>query len=378
MKMILKNAMVLDEEFNFNKFDVGIIGERISLSGSKCSGEVLDLGGMYLVPGLIDTHIHGAYGAEADWATKESLDTMSRFEASQGVTTFAPTIRTLSLADIEYAIKSIASVKSVGGAKNGGIHLEGPFVSHQYKGALLEDYIIDPNISVLRSFCEAGKGAIKIITLSPELEGADKLIQYAVSQGIAVSIGHTNASFEETEQAISLGATQVTHLFNAMRPFNHREPGVLGSVLNNEKVKCELICDFVHVHPSVVKMAYKLKGGDLINVISDSCSAAGLGDGEYSVSGQTRYVSGGVARTQNGTIAGSIKTVLNGVQNLVSIGIPLETAVKTASINPAKTLGIDKETGSIQCGKYADLAVLDKSLNVQHTFVNGKCAYKAQ
>jgi N-acetylglucosamine-6-phosphate deacetylase len=376
--MILKNAMVLDEEFKFRRLDVGITGERISLSNIGNSGKVLDLDGMYLVPGLIDTHIHGAYGAEADSGTKESLDTISRFEASHGVTTFVPTIRTLPISDMVDAIKAITSVEDVSGAKIGGIHIEGPFVSHKYKGALLEEYIIEPSVEILRNFCDAGKGTVKIITLSPELNGADILINYAVSQGIIVSMGHTNASFEETERAVNWGATQVTHLFNAMRPLNHREPGVLGYVLNNNNIKCELICDFVHVHPTVVEMAFKLKGDGLINIISDSSSAAGLGDGEFSVSGQTRYVSGGVARTKSGTIAGSIQTVLNGVQNLVSIGIPLETAVKTASINPAKTLGIDGETGSIQCGKFADLLVLDNELKVQYTFINGKCVYKAQ
>jgi N-acetylglucosamine-6-phosphate deacetylase len=376
--MILKNAMVLDEEFKFRRLDVGITGERISLSNIGNSGKVLDLDGMYLVPGLIDTHIHGAYGAEADSETKESLDTISRFEASHGVTTFVPTIRTLPISDMVDAIKAITSVEDVSGAKIGGIHIEGPFVSHKYKGALLEEYIIEPSVEILRNFCDAGKGTVKIITLSPELNGADILINYAVSQGIIVSMGHTNASFEETERAVNWGATQVTHLFNAMRPLNHREPGVLGYVLNNNNIKCELICDFVHVHPTVVEMAFKIKGDELINIISDSSSAAGLGDGEFSVSGQTRYVSGGVARTKSGTIAGSIQTVLNGVQNLVSIGIPLETAVKTASINPAKTLGIDGETGSIQCGKFADLLVLDNELKVQYTFINGKCVYKAQ
>lgn len=370
--------MVLDEEFKFRRLDVGITGERISLSNIGNSGKVLDLDGMYLVPGLIDTHIHGAYGAEADSETKESLDTISRFEASHGVTTFVPTIRTLPISDMVDAIKAITSVEDVSGAKIGGIHIEGPFVSHKYKGALLEEYIIEPSVEILRNFCDAGKGTVKIITLSPELNGADILINYAVSQGIIVSMGHTNASFEETERAVNWGATQVTHLFNAMRPLNHREPGVLGYVLNNNNIKCELICDFVHVHPTVVEMAFKIKGDELINIISDSSSAAGLGDGEFSVSGQTRYVSGGVARTKSGTIAGSIQTVLNGVQNLVSIGIPLETAVKTASINPAKTLGIDGETGSIQCGKFADLLVLDNELKVQYTFINGKCVYKAQ
>ncbi len=375
--MLLKNALVLDDSFCLKSIDIEIKGERIACRSETSNEDQLDLSGMYLIPGLIDTHIHGANGAEVDTGTDTSLNTVSEFEARHGITTFAPTIQALALSDMLQAIKAVRSIHNVRGAKIGGIHLEGPFVSEAYKGALLAEYIHIPDIEVLKSLVKASEGMVKLITLAPELEGAGELIQYAVLKGITVSMGHSNATYEQVLKAIEQGAAQTTHTFNAMRPLNHREPGILGAALTNDKVKCELICDFLHVHSAIVNMVFKLKGEDGINLISDSCSAAGLGDGEYWVNGQKYIVKDGAIRTLAGTIAGSTKTLMDGVRNLIRIGIPFESVIKAASLNPAKTLGIDGDTGSILPGKYADLVALDKDLNVLYTFINGKCIYKA-
>lgn len=378
--MILKNAVVIDEYFKQNRLDIKIENEYIVNIGERLEGEAFDLSGMYIVPGFIDTHIHGAYGVEMAEAgtTVQQLNAVSKFEASQGVTCFAPTVRILPLDEMCAAIERIAFIKQTDGAKIGGIHVEGPFVSETYKGALLKEYIYKPGVEIIKRFYEAGGGLVKLLTMAPELEGAEATIQYAASNGIVVSIGHTNASYEQTEKAIAWGVSQATHTFNAMRPLNHRDPSALGAVLTNENVTCELICDFIHLHPAIVKMVYKLKGDDKINVISDSCAAAGKSDGEYIVGGQKRYVKDGVVRTSDGTIAGSAKTVYDGVKNLINIGIPIESAIKMASVNPAKTLGIEAETGSIQVGKCADLVVLDKEFNVKYTFVNGKAVFSCE
>lgn len=378
--MILKNAVVIDGDFKQNRLDIDIQDGRIAQIGKHLEGESLDLSGMYVVPGFIDTHMHGAYGVELaePEVTAGQIQTVCAFEASQGVTCFAPAIRILAPSDMCRAIERIRSAKPARGAKIGGIHVEGPFVSETYRGALLKDYIQKPSVDMVKSFCKAGGGLVRILTLSPELEGAEDVIRYAVSNGITVSIGHTNASYEETENAIAWGAARLTHTFNAMRPLHHRSPGVLGSALTNEKVICELICDFIHLHPAAVKMVYLLKGDDRINVISDSCAAAGKADGEYMLGGQKRYVKDGVIRTEDGTIAGSSKTVYDGVKNLVRIGVPLESAVKMASINPAKALKIDKETGSIAEGKAADLVVLDKDLHIRYTFVDGTRVFDSE
>jgi len=214
------------------------------------------------------------------------------------------------------------------------------------------------------------------MTVAPEAEGATDLIRYAVGRGVTVSLGHTMATFDETQAAIEAGASQLTHTFNAMVGLNHREPGVLGAGLTNPDVVCEMICDYVHLHPAVVKMVYLLKGADNINMISDSGHAAGMNVEQFTVDGLTRYVKDGVVRLADGTIAGSAKTMLDGVHNLLASGLPLEDISKMASLNPAKSLKLDQVTGSIQVGKLADLVVLDRNYKPIFTFVNGTCVYE--
>ena len=228
----------------------------------------------------------------------------------------------------------------------------------------------------LDKMIEAGDGMLKLITIAPDNEGSIEFIRYAVERGLTVSMGHTDADFETAQAAIDAGATQLTHTFNAMRPLNHREPGVLGAALTDNRVKCEAICDYIHLHPATVKLIYAAKGADRINMISDSGTAAGITVSEFEVDGVKRYVKDGVVRLADGTIAGSARTVLDGVKNLVSSGIPLRDVSKMASLNPAKTLGMDDTIGSIAVGKLADLVVLDNALNVEYTFINGKCEYK--
>ena len=375
--MILKNALVMDEDFCLKELDIRIENEKITEIGKGLSGnDVLDFTGRYILPGFIDTHIHGAYGIRIDDAVGD-YNRITEFEASQGVTAIAITTDTAEFTDIlEQIERAVVISEKCKGTKIVAIHAEGPFLSQSKKGAMSPEYILAPDNEKLDKMIEAGKGMLKLITIAPDNDGSIEFIHYAKSKGLVVSMGHTDADYETAVSAIDAGATQLTHTFNAMRAINHREPGILGAVFENESVKCEVICDYIHLHPAIIKMIYKIKGADKINMISDSGTAAGLDISGFEVNGVKRYIKDGVVRLADGTIAGSARTLLDGVKNLVSSGIPLEDVSKMASLNPAKTLGIDDETGSIAVGKLADLVILDKDLNVCETFINGKSEYK--
>ena len=375
--MILKNALVMDENFGLKELDIRIENEKIAEIGTGLAGdETLDFSGKYILPGFVDTHIHGANGIRIEDAVGDH-NKMTVFEASQGVTSIAIAADTAEFSDILDQIERATVLsQKCRGAKIVAIHAEGPFLSQSKKGARDSRYILKPDSEKLDKMIEAGKGMLKLITIAPDNEGSIEFIRYAKSKGLVVSMGHTDSDYETATAAIDAGATQLTHTFNAMRPINHREPGILGAVFENDDVKCEVICDYIHLHPAIIKMIYKIKGADKINMISDSGTAAGLDISEFEVNGVKRYIKDGVVRLADGTIAGSARTLLDGVKNLVSSGIPLEDVSKMASLNPAKTLGIDDETGSIAVGKLADLVVLDKDLNVCETFINGKSEYK--
>ena len=220
-----------------------------------------------------------------------------------------------------------------------------------------------------------GKGLLKIVAVAPELENAVEFTKYAVENGIAVSIGHTNATYEETMEVINTGATHAVHTFNAMRPFNHRDPGVLGAVLTDDRVNCEAICDFIHLNPVTIDMIYRLKGADRMIMVSDSVKAAGTDSDEMIVQGRKCIVKDGAIKLPDGTICGSAMTLLNGVQHLMKRGIPAADVAKMAAYNPAKSIKMENEVGSIAVGKYADLVVMDNEYNIDSTFINGVCVY---
>lgn len=386
--MILANGIIVDENFKLRKCDLRIEGEKIAeigqgLSeegkGAESSGEIFDLSGRYILPGFIDTHIHGAYGKRISDKDVD-LSRITRFEATQGVTGIAITTAssefTALLAEMECAAS--AAMDKPKGTKILGIHAEGPFLNSKRKGAMNANNIIAPDIEKLDIMIKHSKGFLKIITIAPESPGALKLIQHAAAKGLMVSLGHTDATFEEAQAGIKAGASQSTHTFNAMRLYNHREPGVLGAVLLSDEVTCEMICDYVHLHPATCEMIYRMKGADHIRMVSDSGHAAGMDIAEFEVNGIMRYVKDGVVRLADGTIAGSAKTLLDGVKNLLKAGIPMGDVTKMASYNPAKSLKLEQTTGSIAVGKCADLVVLNKDYDVEYTFVNGECVYRKE
>lgn len=376
--MILANAVIVDEDFKLRRCDLRIEGEKITEIGEGLTGEeILDLDGMYIMPGFIDTHIHGACGTRISDENAD-LGQITRFEATQGVTGIAITTACSEFSRLLQQIDS--AVEAAGkpdGAKIAGIHAEGPFINPKRKGAMSVEYILNPDTEKFDRMLEHGKGLLKIMTVAPEIPGATTLIKYAVDKGVAVSLGHTDATYEQARAGIEAGSSQSTHTFNAMRAYNHREPGILGAVLTSPEVTCEMICDYVHLHPATVEMIYRLKQADHIRMVSDSGHAAGLHVTEFEVDGVMRYVKDGVVRLADGTIAGSAKTLLDGVKNLLAAGIPMGDVAQMASYNPAKSLKIEHTTGSIAVGKYADLVVLNKDYDVEYTFVNGKCVYQS-
>ncbi|MBR3873326.1 MAG: N-acetylglucosamine-6-phosphate deacetylase [Clostridia bacterium] len=377
--MILKNATVMDENFCLRKCDLQIKNGKIAAVADMLDGDnAVDLSGSLILPGFIDSHLHGAMGCKISDAAPE-LHKITQYEATQGVTSIA--ISTVCsdyhhlLAQIDMAVKA-AAVKA--GAKIAAIHAEGPFINPAKKGAMDEKFILLPDCEKLDEMIDHAKGLLRLITLAPEMEGSLDFITHAVSRGLTVSMGHTTATYEQAQAAIRAGATQTTHTFNAMRPYSHREPGILGAALTDPAVRCEMICDHTHLHPAVMKLIWQMKGADGINIISDSEYGAGLDVPEVMVDGQLHYIRDGVMVLEDGTIAGSASSMLCGIQNLIKDGIPLEDISRMASINPAKTLKIDHETGSIAVGKAADLVVLNKDYDVLYTYVDGECVYRKE
>lgn len=377
--MILRNGMVVDGAFQLRRCDLhiqdGIITGLSEGTNDSADEEILDMTGKYILPGFIDTHMHGAVGHKLSDPSPD-LEAISRFEATEGVTSLS--IATVC-SDFDHILRQIdlavEASKNVSGAKIAGIHAEGPFINIKKKGAMDPKYIIAPDTVKLDQMLEHGCGLLKMITLAPETEGALAVIRHAVNRGLVVSMGHTEATYGETEAAIAAGASQATHTFNAMRALSHREPGILGSVLTNPKVRCEMICDHTHLHPATIKLIYGMKGADQINIISDSEHGAGMKEKEILVDGEIRYIEDGVMKLADGTIAGSASTMLDGVKNLIADGIPLTDIAKMASYNPACTLGIDQTTGSIAVGKAADLAILDENYNIAATYIDGVCVF---
>lgn len=372
--MLIKNGFVLNGKTNkFEQADLNIENGIINNIGQDIAGDdVFDADGNYVIPGFIDTHIHGCVGVEFA-SPDEDFGKACKWLASEGTTAFAATVRALPVDRVVSAIRNILreSQKNRDGANVVGINLEGPFVSRK-KSGVMNPPDIECNAETVELFAKEANGMLKIMTVAPERENAIDAIRTAVKNGVNVSVGHTEALYAETVAAIDAGATRATHVFNAMRPFSHRETGVLGAVLTDERVCCEMICDLVHLDEATIKMVCRLKGSENITLVSDTGFMSGLGDGEYIVDGRTRIVKDGVCRNTEGRIAGSCVSMLAGARNLLKMGMPLESVSVMASENPAKAVGAFAKMGSIDIGKQADIIVCDKELNIKAVFVKGK------
>ncbi len=334
-----------------------------------------------IVPGFIDQHIHGAGGADAMDGTIEALGTIANAVASEGTTTFLATTMTQSPENILKAMKAVKEYREnspIDGAEVAGIHLEGPFISLKHIGAQPKEFVAKPDIEVFDKYNQASGNAIRIVSLAPEEENADKLIAHLNSQGIIASVGHSDAGYADIEKAIGAGLKNVTHTFNAQKGLHHREIGTVGSALYFDSLNCEAICDTIHLSIPAIKLLIKNKPHDKFTLITDSMRAKHLSDGISELGGQKVIVKNGEARLENGALAGSILKMSDAIKNLVlKCDIPFTDAIDFATVNPAKNLGIFDSVGSIEQGKRANLTVLDGEFNVKLTVRDGNVIYKA-
>lgn len=373
--MILKNVCFYNEIFEKQIADFRIENGKITEIG-VIDEDGKDMSGLTALPGFIDIHIHGGNGGDFSDANRNALDKISTYLAKHGVTSFCGTSMTLdnkSLTDIVKCGRAYAGNEA--GAKLVGINLEGPFISYDKKGAQNGAFVRAGTVEEFNQLFEDSGEMVKLITIAPEAFDSTEFITEA-SKKCAVSIGHTSADSKETQKAIQLGICHATHLYNAMSGMSHREAGVVGTVMDNENVMCELICDGGHVCPVVVRNTFRILGENRICVISDSMRGAGLGAGSFDLGGQTAYVheNGKYAVLEDGTIAASITNVFNEFKNLISFGIDFRTALKGCTINPARAIGLDDEIGSLAAGKSADIIFVDEKLDLKEVYINGKLA----
>ena len=340
--------------------------------------EVIDARGGVVSAGLIDVHIHGFGGREAGDIGADELLTMSRELLRTGVTAWLPTVSCLPLARYAQVLPEIGRARDASfapgfdGARILGAHAEGPFLNAKKSGAQNPDYILPPDVESLRPWL----GAVRLMTVAPEGEGAPELIRSLVSEGVTVSIGHTNADYAQALAGIEAGATHATHTFNAMPSLLHRAPGAAGALLADPRVYCELIADGFHVHPTLIRLAATLKGDKLV-LVSDSIRFSGLADGTYSLGGQTVTVSGIECRLPDGTIAGSTLTMDRAVRNARDLGgLSLAAALAAATAAPAASIG-ETGRGALTPGKVADIAVFTADMQPVMTFVSGRQVWKA-
>ncbi|MCI6091856.1 N-acetylglucosamine-6-phosphate deacetylase [bacterium] len=378
--MIIRNALVYGEDKTFSRLDIRIeedVFTEICPSLAPSENEsVLDADGLYAIPGLIDIHFHGCMGHDFCDGTVEAIDAITRYEASCGVTSVCPATMTVSpesLVQVMDAARTYnESPARPGQASLVGINMEGPFISEAKKGAQAAEHIRLCDEALFCSLQERSGGLIKLVDIAPENEGAMEFID-ALHDKVTISLAHTTADYQTAKEAYDRGARHATHLYNAMPPFTHRAPGVVGAAFDSPHCRAELICDGVHIHPSVVRATFQLFGDDRMILISDSMRAAGMEDGQYTLGGQDVAVKGKYATlVSDGALAGSVTNLMDCMRTAVKeMQIPLESAIACATMNPAKAIGIYDRYGSISTGKIANLVLLDQDLNLRQVIIHG-------
>lgn len=339
--------------------------------------EVIDTEGLYLSPGFIDVHIHGAGGCDTMDGTVESINTIAKTIVEHGTTSFTPTTMTVAAEDIRKSMKVIKKLKEEGteGANVLGAHLEGPFISPKAIGAQNPNFLLAPSVENYNKIVGDYGDAVVSITMAPEVEGAKELIKYLSDNGVTVSMGHTKATYDEAIEGIKCGACHSTHLYNAMTPFTHREPGVVGATFDTD-ITTETISDGIHISYPALRTAYKQKGTDKVLLVSDAMEACGMPDGQYSLGGQDVIVKNGAARLLDGTLAGSVLTLDKAVKNIYSnSNYPLNEVVRMATYNGAKHCHVEDHKGLIKEGYDADLILFNEDIEIQKVFVKGKKVY---
>ncbi|HIR31567.1 MAG TPA: N-acetylglucosamine-6-phosphate deacetylase [Candidatus Faecousia faecavium] len=374
--MFYKNARIFASDFQFHTgaFEVvdGVFGEVLPQNVPE---DAIDLHGATVIPGLVDVHSHGNSGADFSDGDYEGLKKMAAYYARCGVTSFAPASMTLPYDVLSAAFataKQLTEETPAGCARLMGIQMEGPYFSYKKRGAQNPDYLKEPDFEGFRKLYEDCGGLVRIVDVAPELPGAAQFVAKA-KELCTVSIAHTDSDYDHAKAAIDAGVTHLTHLYNAMPGIHHRNPGVIPAAVENPNVRAEIICDGQHIHPASVRLAFTMFGPERMILVSDSGRCAGLPDGsQFQLGGQDCWLRDGVARLADGTIACSAANLWQCLCNVISWGIPEETAIRAASYNPACAIGADGKIGSIETGKLADFLVCSSDYSSKRVFLGGK------
>lgn len=372
-------GMLYTEQMQFRAGEIkitdDIIEDIVFLSEESLTSEET---GRYLLPGLVDIHFHGCVGYDFCDGTPEAMHAIASYELRHGITTICPATMTLP----EETLKEVCACAFESRMLTlpegillsevlRGMYLEGPFVSEEKRGAQNPAYIRKPDREMLNRLQHAAGGLIRMVAIAPETEGAMDCIREG-RDTFRFSIAHTCADYETAKWAMEAGATHVTHLYNAMPPFNHRNPGVIGAAAEDDQTEVELICDGIHIHPAVVKSTFRLFGADRVILISDSMMATGMEDGAYSLGGQPVMVKGNLAVLENGTIAGSVTNLYDCMRTAIRMGVPKEEAVRAATVNPARAIGLEMDCGVLLPGRRADILVADREFMLLSVFKSGR------
>ena len=363
--MIIKGGKVFQEDGSFLEQAIYINDHRlVDKAEYQDDGEVIDAEGLLVLPGLVDIHSHGAAGEDFSDGNPEGLKKILQYEKRCGITSYCPTSMTFPKERLRQIFASIKGAQTEEGAKVVGINMEGPFLDPVKKGAHVEEWIAAPDVAFVRELNQDADGLVRLVTLAPTMDGADEFIKEMHGE-VCISLGHTAADYDCASRAMKLGAHHVTHLYNAMQPFGHRAPGLIGAAMDDPECMVELICDGYHIHPSAIRAAFRMFGPERVILISDSMRATGMENGTYELGGQEVTVKNRKAVLKDGTLAGSATNLYGCMCKAVEFGIPLEQAIMAATANPARSIGIFDRVGSIRIGKQADLLLVSENLELK-------------
>ena len=363
--MIIKRGKVFQEDGNFLEQTLYVNDHRlVDKAEYQDDGEVIDAEGLLVLPGLVDIHSHGAAGEDFSDGNPEGLKKILQYEKRCGITSYCPTSMTFPKERLRQIFASIKGAQTEDGATVVGINMEGPFLDPAKKGAHVEKWIAAPDVAFVRELNQDADGLVRLVTLAPNMDGAEEFIK-EMHEEVCISLGHTAADYDCASRAMKFGAHHVTHLYNAMQPFGHRAPGLIGAAMDDPECMVELICDGYHIHPSAIRAAFRMFGPERVILISDSMRATGMENGTYELGGQEVTVKDRKAVLKDGTLAGSATNLYGCMCKAVEFGIPLEQAIMAATANPARSIGIFDRVGSIRIGKQADLLLVSENLELK-------------
>lgn len=363
--MIIKRGKVFQEDGNFLEQTLYVNDHRlVDKAEYQDDGEVIDAEGLLVLPGLVDIHSHGAAGEDFSDGNPEGFKKILQYEKRCGITSYCPTSMTFPKERLRQIFASIKGAQTEDGATVVGINMEGPFLDPAKKGAHVEKWIAAPDVAFVRGLNQDADGLVRLVTLAPNMDGAEEFIK-EMHEEVCISLGHTAADYDCASRAMKLGAHHVTHLYNAMQPFGHRAPGLIGAAMDDPECMVELICDGYHIHPSAIRAAFRMFGPERVILISDSMRATGMENGTYELGGQEVTVKDRKAVLKDGTLAGSATNLYGCMCKAVEFGIPLEQAIMAATANPARSIGIFDRVGSIRIGKQADLLLVSENLELK-------------